>query len=345
MREPANGRFSAYCFRACLYASPFLLDPKAKRLQLSCRRAAWRLTRAVAVLAISLSPRASAAAPSPQAESLLDDLERIVSAEESSGWFLDQQAQDSIRGNVLQSVCRTSEAARSEALAELERRHALLGDARSLFERAGRSLTSEVEQSLLVEREIAALRSANERAATDCPFWAPPEPTFRGRQTDRDRFTLNLESGGNAQLRETEGSWTLGGGGLMRLLAGYGFSGRMTLLAGIEFGGGAMIKPNVEPTELVINYFPALPVVLRVHSVAWHYDFEAAPVALFQADNGSFSYGMRGAFGLGLSALRTRGFLPWAGAAVAYEYYVPSGGRAAQHFIRGGLRVGFMWDP
>jgi hypothetical protein len=82
-----------------------------------------------------------------------------------------------------------------------------------------------------------------------------------------------------------------------------------------------------------------------VHDVAWHYDFETAPLALFQADNGSFSFGARGAFGIGISALRTRGVIPWGGAHVAYEYYVPSGGRAAQHFLRGGLRVGFVWDP
>jgi hypothetical protein len=279
------------------------------------------------------------------AKALLSDVERIVDAEESSGWFLDDQAHDSIRGTVLDSVCRTPPSARAQALHELEQRYAQLGNARELFERSARVLTDEVEEALFVERQLAALTLAVERADRDCPFWLAVEHDFRGRQTDRNRFSLSLESGGNAQVRSTEGTWTLGGGGLMRLLGAYGFGGKATFLAGIEFGGGAMIRPRTEPTEFVINYFPALPFVLRLHNLAWHYDFEAAPVALFQADNGDFSYGMRGSFGLGLAALRTRGFLPWGGAAIAYEYYAPSGGRAAQHFVRGGLRVGFLWDP
>jgi len=282
---------------------------------------------------------------SPAAESLLTDVARIVDAEESTGWFLDEEAQESIRGTMLASVCRAPISARQQALAELQRQSRELGSARDLFERDGRQMTSDVEEALFVERQLTALAFALERADTDCPFWVDVEPDFTGRQSDRDRFTLSLESGGNAQLRQTEGDWTLGGGGLARLLAGYGLGGRATVLAGIEFGGGAMLKPNTEPTEFVINYFPAIPLVLRLRNLAWHYDFETAPVALFQADNGNFSFGARGAFGIGLSALRTRGFLPWAGATVAYEYYVPSGGRDAQHFIRGGLRVGFMWAP
>ncbi len=282
---------------------------------------------------------------SPSAEALLADVERIVDAEETTGWFLDDQAYDDIRGTVLASVCRAPEYARKQALDELQRRRQESGSARERFESAGRQMTSEVREALSIERQLVALTFAVERAGSDCPFWVEVEPNFVGRQTDRDRFTLSLESGGSAQLRQTEGSWTLGGGGVARLLAGYGLGGRATLLGGIEFGGGAMLRPNTEPTEFVINYFPAIPLVLRLRNLAWHYDFETAALALFQADNGSFSYGVRGAFGIGISALRTRAILPWAGATVAYEYYVPSGGRAAQHFIRGGLRVGFQWDP
>ncbi len=104
-------------------------------------------------------------------------------------------------------------------------------------------------------------------------------------------------------------------------------------------------KYGGEPTELVINYFPALPVVLRFHDVSWHYDAEIAPVSWFQADDGDFSYGVRLGGGIGVAALRTRGFLPWAGLAIGYEHYFESGGRPEAHFIRGGLRVGFMLDP
>jgi hypothetical protein len=82
-----------------------------------------------------------------------------------------------------------------------------------------------------------------------------------------------------------------------------------------------------------------------VHEVAWHYDFEVAPVSLFQASNSNLSYGGRVGFGIGVSALRTRGFIPWAGAALAYDHYFESGGRAAAQFVRAGLRVGAVYAP
>jgi hypothetical protein len=79
--------------------------------------------------------------------------------------------------------------------------------------------------------------------------------------------------------------------------------------------------------------------------VAWHYDFEVAPVALFQADDGNISFGGRVGFAIGVFALRTRNVLPWVGAGIAYEHYFESGGRAPAEFLRGGLRAGAVWDP
>jgi hypothetical protein len=106
-----------------------------------------------------------------------------------------------------------------------------------------------------------------------------------------------------------------------------------------------MIRPDTSPTEFVINYFPAIPVMLRFHDVAWHYDIEAGPVGLFQADDARISYGARVGFAVGIFALRVRGVLPWVGLATAYDHYFPSGGRPRAHFIRGGFRAGAVWDP
>jgi len=293
---------------------------------------------------VALAPTARAEPLDDAAAGLIADIERIVAAEESDAWFVDADAYRAMYPTLLESVCRTPPASRSRALAVLEHRAQQAGDARTIYERAGRR-TGDVDRALFAERHRRALELALQSADRDCPFWVEPAPDFQGRQTDRNRFTLSLETGGMAQLRQTAGTWTLGGGGLARVLPGYGFGGRFSILAGIEFGGGAMIRPNTDPTEFVINYFPALPVVVRFHHVAWHYDVEVAPVALFQADDGDFSYGGRLAFAAGVFALRTRGVLPWAGAALAYEHYVESGGRPAAHFIRGGLRVGLVWDP
>jgi hypothetical protein len=287
---------------------------------------------------------AQRAAAGEAALGLLSDVERIVSAQESDAWFLDDEAYAEIRAVMLESVCRAPAAERQVALVALHGEAVATGDPRQLYLQHGRTLTREVKAALHAQRKLRALEMAVAEADESCPFWIESDPGFLGRQTDRKRFTLSIESGGLAQLRETAATWTLGGGGYARVLPGYGF-GDVSLLAGIEFGGGAMLRPNTSPTEFVINYFPAIPVMVRFHDVAWHYDVEAGPIGLFQADDANLSYGARVGFAVGIFALKVRGVLPWVGAATAYDHYVPSGGRPRAHFIRAGFRAGVVWDP
>jgi hypothetical protein len=303
-----------------------------------------RILAASLFLLLSLLPRPAWGAPSYAAESLAADVERIVDAQESAGWFVDADAVLEIRTALLESVCRTPPSARAEVLAGFEGEHREAGDARGLYEAEGREVTSLVDRARFAERKLYALRTAMAWAERECPFWVRQEPEFRGMQSDRDRFTLSFESGGNAQIRRTEGALTIGAGGVGRLLAGRGFGGHVSLFAGLEFGGGAMLKNRVEQTEFVVNYFPAIPVKLRVHDVAWHYDFELSPVALFQADNTTVSYGGRVGFGIGIATLRTRGFIGSAGAVIMAEHYFARSSRPSAQFVRGGVRVGVSWD-
>jgi hypothetical protein len=226
----------------------------------------------------------------------------------------------------------------------LQAERARRGDPRDLYH-ARREVTDDVEHALTADRELRALERALARVETECPFWVVPEPGFAGLQSDRRRLTFNLETGGNVQLRQTEGQWTYGAGGMGRLLLGWGIDGRFTLLFGPELGGGAMLRPNTSASQLVINYFPALPLVLRVHQLTWHWNVEAAVVARFEADDTRVSYGGRLAGGFGFTTLRKRNVLPWVGLTVAYEQYFPSGGRGRAHFLGGGLRVGLPWEP
>jgi hypothetical protein len=299
---------------------------------------------ALAVGTLLASPPAEASDPS--ADGLVLDVERIVGAEESSGWFSDTEAQRAMNAAMLESVCRATPRAREVARAVLSRRARDAGNPRLTFARAGGEVDDATERALTAERRLVALDRALAAAGRECPFWVEPSESFEGRQTDRDRFTLSLETGGMLQVRQYAGGWTYGGGGAGRLLGGYGFGGRFSLLAGPEFGGGAMLesKGTDGNSEFVINYFPAVPLVARWHSLAWHWDAEVAPVGWFQASDGRLSYGGRVGFSLGVAALRTRGVIPWAGAALAYEHFPPSGGRDRAHFIRGGLRVGIVWD-
>ena len=301
------------------------------------------LACALGVLCLSLCSVARAA-DTEGARGLLADVDRIVAGEESEGWFADSDALREIEPAIFESLCRTTLDARAETLQTLRERSAAAGDSRALFAASGQ-MTEGVQRALSLERQRQALEQALGRADAECPFWVRPEPGFKGRQSDRQRFTLSLETAGNVQLRRTLGRFAFGAGGWGRILPGYGINDTFTLLAGVELGGGAMVRPNTGASQFIINYFPAIPVLLRVHHRTWHYDLEAAPVALFQADNTSLSYGFRVGGGLGFSASRRHNFLPWAGLAGSYEHYFEGGGRAPAEFLRMDLRVGFVWDP
>lgn len=303
------------------------------------------MLRFFCTLAVLLCVAARARAePCTDARVLLDDVARLVASEEADGWFSDAEALRDLDEPVLESTCHASPEARAYALEMARHARNQAGDPRELF-RAQGELTGAVERALTLERQRLVLERTVARAATECPFWLRPDAPFEGLQTDRHRLTLSVETSGNVQLRQTEGEWTIGGGGIGRLLPGYGLDGRYTLLAGLEFGGGAMIRPNTSASQFVINYFPAIPVVFRTRQLTWHYDLEVAPVGLFQADDTHVSFGFRAGAALGFDTIRRRNTLPWAGLAVAYEHYFRSGDRAPAHFIRGGLRVGLPWDP
>ena len=298
----------------------------------------------VALLAALLTAaRPARAADAEGAEGLYRDIERIAAAQEAGEWFLDAAALREIEQPLFESVCHATADARAATRARLLRESAAAGDARRLM--AVHGWSGEVKAALSAQRRLLALDHALALATTPgCPFWVLPEPGFRGRQTDFRKWTLSIETGGGPQLRFTKGTTTFGGGGNGRLLAGYGFANKLSLLVGPEFGGNAMVRPGTQASQFVINYLPAVPIVLRLHRPTFHLEVETAPVALFQADDTRFSWGGRVGVGLGFVTLRQRGFLPWAGIGASYEYYA-SGARPAAQYLRGGFRVGVMWPP
>lgn len=294
------------------------------------------------------SPPAIAPAPPPLssgpddprgAEGLRIDLERIVASEESGGWFLDTTHYDAMHSAVLQSVCRATPDARRLALERLRRESAALGDPRTTFEAAGRKMTSDVERSLHVLRMRTALTRA---IHAECPFWVAPVFGYSGRQTDARRFTLNGEIGTLLQLRYSSERVTVGASPSIRVLGGYTF-GHVGVMVGGEFSAGPMIRED-DSSKVVLNYFPAAPVVLRIRDNNWIYSIETGLVTVMQGDDTRVSFGVRGGAGLGLMALRTRYFIPWAGIALYYEHYF-EGARPSAEFLRGGLRIGVIFDP
>jgi hypothetical protein len=318
---------------------------------MTCKRRLWVLGLALVTSMIALFFRANPASAQegfkpdqgPPADpvaifSLRDDLERIVEIQSGGGWQIDKYEMDDMMPSALSSVCRVVPRGRLDLLALLDARIVELGGPVEQAWAKTKDI-SDVKELLFVTRVRDLLAEAIRRAPQECPFWVEPEPKFKGLQSDFGAFALNVETGGMLQLRRTEGRVTYGGGGVLRLLVSRGF-GDASLMAGAEFAGGAMLKPGAE--QFVINYFPAIPVVVRFWNVSWHYDLEAAPVGLFQADDTKPSYGLRLGAGIGVQSRRARGVIPWGGFAFAYEHYF-AGHRPAAEFVRAGLRVGIIW--
>jgi hypothetical protein len=276
------------------------------------------------------------------ADGLRADLERIITTEEATGWFLDRTHYESMHASVLQSTCRATPAARQLLADRLASERAVAGDARELYEAAGKKVTPAVDRALHLERMLAALLRAS---ADTCPFWIEIERGYPGRQTDRNRITLHAETGGLLVLRYVPSSerFNVGFGPSFRVLAGLGFD-HVTIMAGPEMSGAAMLRDD-DSSKFIVRYFPAIPVVVRIRYVNWIYSVETGVVSLFEGGEPGINFGLRAGFGVGFMALRNRFFIPWAGISAYQEHYFGNDSRPAAEYFRGGLRVGIIYDP
>ncbi|MCC6558566.1 MAG: hypothetical protein IT372_36995 [Polyangiaceae bacterium] len=281
---------------------------------------------------------------SSQVLGLIFDLMKMVEAQQSLGWKIDRYEIEELLPHALLSVCASTAEAHGAALAELDARIAELGGpADEAFRRSGGDLGA-IGELLKVTRVRMLLDEAMLRAAEECPFWIQPSPDFHGLQTDEGRFTLSVEGGGLLVIQRANGKVYPGGGGSGRLLVGRGLSTSWTLLGGGEFGGSALFQQSASETHFPIGFVLAAPVVLRRNDLTWHYDFEVAPLLHFTQSDSRLSAGMRGGVLLGISALRIRSIMPWAGVGLAFEYFIGNSYRPALWNLKSGARVGFDWD-
>ena len=298
----------------------------------------------VSMILAASAYQAPAGAQGPVAAGLKHDLEKIIEAQESTGWTIDRYEYEAILPDAIQSVCASTPEARDAVLAELDQRIVQLGGpVEEAYRRNGNDLDG-LSDLLFATRVRALLVEADRRAATECPFWMPPDPSFRGVQTDAERFVLNVEGGGLFLLQSERGKGVLGGGGSGRLLLGYGIDPTWTVLFGPEFGGAALFKETDSGTQLPFQFTVAVPVVLRRHDLTWHNDLEVAPLTFFTAMDTRVSYGVRIGGLLAISALRIRQIMPWAGVALSFEHYFKNEARTYFSTVKGGLRLGFDWD-
>jgi hypothetical protein len=293
-----------------------------------------------------LCPTSAAAAEPPRAvRALLDDLEKIVEVQVSVGWKIDRYEIEEMMPDALLSVCRTTEDTRSAALTALDERLDDLGGPPEEAYRASGGRYKAIGPNLFVGRIRALLEEAIRRAPSECPFYIEQEPDFTGVQTDAHRFSISAAGGGLFTLQHWGGKvFKIGGGGSGRLLLSYGLTPRWSIMAGPELGVTAIFDQTEVSTNFPLQFVGATPIVVRLRSVTWHYDIEAAPLGFYTQTEGEVSFGLRGGFLVGVSTLRIRGIMPWFGVGANVEYIFPTDVRGGLTLLKGGARVGFDWD-
>lgn len=290
-----------------------------------------------------LLPRTAAAEDNRPRRALLFDLRKLVSAQEDTGWKIDRYEIEDSMADALVSVCRAEVPVRQAALALAEKRVVRLDGPLEAAIARGHD-PDDLAELITATRVRDLLREAIGRAEADCPAWIAPDPEFRGVQTDADRITLNLEVGGLAIAQRRDGSNEVGAGGSGRLLLGYGIGHRWTVLFGAEFGGAALFKREGDTTQFPLQFTVAAPLVFRHHFLTFHHDLELSPLIFFNEADQRPSYGVRVAGTLGVSTVRIRNIMPWAGLGTAFEHYFANSFRGSIGSIRAGARVGFDWD-
>jgi hypothetical protein len=285
----------------------------------------------------------------PVERALYSDLRQIVDTEERVGWIIDRYEIQEVAPTALQSVCQVAEERRFGLLDWLDDRiEAEGGPAEELYAKNGGDL-DDLDELLTLERMRAVLQYADEHAASECPFWFHPDPEFAGVQTDTQRFVAIAESmGGLMVIMRSDGA-SLGGGGGLRLLPGYGFSDRVTMFLGVEVGGSGAVSQTSDEEgggqSFSARPVGGIPLLLRIHDDTWVYDVEVTPLAQYYQEQISLPPGFRTAFGVGIGSVRIGSIMPFGVGFLAYEFMPPFLDLPASHSIRIGTRVGINYDP
>jgi len=284
----------------------------------------------------------------PVQRGLYQDARQIVETEERLGWQVDRLTIGEITPAMLMSLCQVEDEQRLGLLDWLDQRIEQEGGPAEEAWLAAEKDLGAISELLTLERIRATLEHADDVAADDCPFYMEPDPNFRGRQVETGRFLLIGESfGGLTMLIRQDGTIGLGGGGSLRLLAGYGFSSSVTAGIGLEGGGTGAIDTAADESgdqQISVRPMGGVPVLFRLKDNTMMYDFELAGLTQYYQNTLS-TPGLRAAFGLGFSSIRIGDFMPTASGFLAYEFYPAFRDLPAQHGIRLGTKVGINLIP
>jgi len=276
------------------------------------------------------------------AEALLFDLEKLVYLREQRGWTIDKHMIQGLLTDSLMSVCLADRSVLEKA-AELVEIRILRegGPLKRAWLAHGKSL-DDLSDLLTLHRVKLLLKTSHARKPTDCPFYMETDPTFSARHRDDSYGVIAAEGGGLFTVRQLRSRYTVGGGGSGRITLGYGFDPRWSIRFGPELGGAALVKPDLRAESVEVDFFGALPVTFRYITPTFNYDFEVAAIGLGVPWRDKLRAGVRAGMMLGITSLRIRSLLPWAGYSVNVEYITGRDEFPSQWSLRMGFRIGFV---
>jgi len=296
-------------------------------------------------LATLLGSSGCATLPEPTAErSLYFDLRKVVEVNEDSGWTIDAARLDLNSEPALRSVCQVEPGVRAELARWLTAEIAKQGGpARAQYQRNGGDVQA-VATTLSLERTLALLRAAEQRVASDCPFWLPARREFAGEQSDFRRWVVLGETHAFGTVELPGPIPALGGGA--RVLLGRGISQQLTLAIGAEAAASGTFIPNSDTNGGVDAYLAlAAPLLLRVTRFSHLFDVEVAPVVRLSHGQSGWPPGGRVELGYGFSSIRLSPFMSYYMIYVGYEAHGIAERAGLDHTLQLGTKLSVDFVP
>jgi len=274
-------------------------------------------------------------------QGLYVDLRRGVGDRESDGWGLDRVGVEQVASSTAESACAAGPEVRARVARWLDGE---IGGAGGVPSTGARLLPSARRR---VARVRAVLRWWEDNAG-ECASFGPPDPDFRGVESDRGRFVVigDVVLGLVGFIRG--GHFTTGPGLGYQLIPAYGITPRLTIGLGVEAGAlTEFLTPPAGSKDHVLagRFMLGVPLLVRFLDGASVFDVEAALSTRLDGIEPLWPPGFRVALGFGSAGMRTHGLMStlvfWAG----YEYQPPRDGFEAEHILRAGTRIGLDLAP
>jgi hypothetical protein len=272
-------------------------------------------------------------------KSLVRDLAMIVTSHEQTGWTIDELEVKQMLGSSTVSFCAVD----SGAVENVRQWFAkvLAGfDPKKEYEANGRSLRK-MQSKLVLWRARLLFEEANQmRSSGKCPFWIDEQKPFPGVQDEKKKILLAFETGGRFYAQREKRD-TIGAGGIVRFMVGYGFTHRFAMRTGLEFGFSAQAPDPSSGKASPLVFASAFPVSFQHRFLAEYIEYEAGPLAYFDQSRDSLQWGVHLGVGVGVSRMRIRAIMPSVILSVNYQYVPPQGTFVEVHRLSIGVRAAF----